>query len=981
MTGRDAALFSVSFQAANVIQVQLAHSLTDADVAGKSVLLATVVAAVADVDAGRAAIVVEIPQSSTSPTTPTIAFDMALYVAELKATDLSLTAPGIQLIDAAGAEVDITTLDILLTGGDAAFFTLNRESNPIRVQTATTLSALDVQYRQFLMTTVTMTRHDVTGVVSATLLVNILHADSTTPLPRFERTLYNGRIDEENVLHADIITLEASTYSSDLKFFLLGTDAFVFAITVDRNELTLRLARALTDEESAKTVLMATIWALRSDGISAGSTEIIVTLPAVSTNPPTVQFEKIFYTGKIDVDNVLTLPSIVLLVSETTTDVVTFTLQDEDFNLLSITSEANVVTVTLRRSLTDADIAGQSYLKCSLLASINDQQMATTTILIDFPIVSKAEPQVPEFEKLMYSGKLDSGRHLQLETVLLKSATYSADLEFTLDGPDDSFFQLEQNLDKITITLRRQLTDADIIGRSHFSLVLVAKNPGVGVASTAIVIQLASVTCPPDSSQHVNDTLLIKYLMENQIHTDIMQGQTEDCEYVVISTIPNNAVYVRNDPDTHRITSIALDRESAAFEYMAVPQIEVQLQLVCDTDPKSSAGLAGDSQESDVTAIATTEAFSLDPKAIDGRTYVLTKSMTYAPRRTQLTIIIEDENDNAPQFVYPLTNQQLYGYPTGRLAELIMPEHLIRVRAIDADAGLNAVVRYTLNSNGRFQIDGKTGAVTPMRSSMVITDADARELNVFACDRDGAADGLCTQCTLLVRPLRVENILVISWWSNGVENGELEDADRFADRVYEAVGLELRVLRAARILGADNEMIPMPLSEMPLNVLRMFVYAPGASDIISNATVVQQILVAFNNTATISGLFSRTMVEHLADLDLANGVVTVSNAEQLALIIACAVLAVLLLLSIVGTFVMWWLKIRPYEFRLADNDGTDSESVASQRHLVAVAASEKRIAMRGPDSTVVPESNAAASVFAISGTTTNGKIGSNRICI
>lgn len=987
LTGRDADLFTVAFTTKDDIKVELRRALTDSDVAGKQVLLVTVVGSVPDVDSGRTAIVVEVPDSlNTSPETPTIKFEKSVYLGQLNSIDLDLTAQEILLINTSRTNVDLSMVDIVLTGGDSDFFALDKTANPIRLLMAPTLSALDLQYRDFLMTTVIVTGGDVTGVESATLIVNILNVGIAKPTPRFERNLYTGRIDDQNVLLVDTVKLVANTYTSDLRFSIMGTDMFAFS--VERNELTLRLNRLVTDEDRAKYVVTGTIWALGKDGAPSGSTELIVTLPVSSSNPTTPHFEEFVYMGRIDRDYVLSVPTIVVSL-QTATDVVTFTLQGDDMELFSITSEGNIVTVALRRPLTDADVEGKSYLKFSIDAVINLQNKITAIILINIPTIDNQEPQVPEFEELMYTGQLDSDRKLQLEPVLLKSVTYSADLEFTLSGSDDSLFQIEQNFHTITITLRRELNDADVIGRTYFSMVLVATNPGVGVASTAIIVQLARVMCPPDPSQHVTDALLIKYLVENHIHSDIMPGTIDNCEFVVISTVPNNAVYVRNDPNTHRITSIEFDREATAFEYMAVPQIEVQLELVCDTDAVniesllSNGTLSGDLESfyrRETASITSTSADPtyLNPMASDGRTYVLTKSLTYAPRRTQLTIIIEDENDNAPQFVQPLTDHQLYGYPTGRLAELIMPKYLVKVRAIDADAGFNASIRYALDTNSLFQIDGKTGAVTPMRSTTIAKEP--LELTVHATDRDGATDGLSTNRVLLVRALYVEHIVVISMWSVTSENAEQEDEEHFVDRVFDTIGLELSVLHAARIQVEDLAPEGMSQNEIPLNLLRMYVYASNSSatDGVMSASDVQRSLSDIDSSSNTTRLSSRTMAEHLDDL-----ATTVSNGDQFGLTVACAVLAVLLLLTSVGTFLLWWFKIRPYEYRQVmlfgeSKDGTDSESVASHRHLVMM--SDKRAAALTVQDSVLPPIAAESTeivpsneIWAISGSTTNGK--------
>lgn len=58
------------------------------------------------------------------------------------------------------------------------------------------------------------------------------------------------------------------------------------------------------------------------------------------------------------------------------------------------------------------------------------------------------------------------------------------------------------------------------------------------------------------------------------------------------------------------------------------------------------------------------------------------------------------------------------------------------------------------------------------------------------------------------------------------------------------------------------------------------------------------------------------------------------STDTLGLIIACAVLLALLVSSVLATFLLWWFKVRPYEYRQME----DSGSVSSKQGLANVAS-------------------------------------------
>lgn len=300
--------------------------------------------------------------------------------------------------------------------------------------------------------------------------------------------------------------------------------------------------------------------------------------------------------------------------------------------------------------------------------------------------------------------------------------------------------------------------------------------------------------------------------------------------------------YVQINSETNQLTSISFDRESETFSTYEVPQIQVTLQLSCDGEisEESSSADVLNSTTRYLTAVNPLSR-SIEPGTDDGRWYVLASDIVHSARTTVLTIIIEDENDNAPVFVQPLA--PIIGYPDATVAEQIMPAHVTVVQAADSDAGLNAVVRYTLATDSvNFQIDAETGVLSPRRDSFKTSEQET--IDVLATDRNGASDGLSTSLHLIVKKLEARHITVIT-----IEEAELEAVDIVLDNIYSELGLNLAVLHSAVISLGDSAVTTVRNAankyaradgDVGVNALRLFVYSVDTANEFMNTVDVQR---------------------------------------------------------------------------------------------------------------------------------------------
>lgn len=89
-----------------------------------------------------------------------------------------------------------------------------------------------------------------------------------------------------------------------------------------------------------------------------------------------------------------------------------------------------------------------------------------------------------------------------------------------------------------------------------------------------------------------------------------------------------------------------------------------------------------------------------------------------------VTVEVRDVNDNAPTFVFSTGNSTTEAITVPVAAQFVVAN----VRAIDADAGANGTVTYSVvggNASGFFRVEGSTGAV------VTLVDLGERQLGTF----------------------------------------------------------------------------------------------------------------------------------------------------------------------------------------------------------------------------------------------------------
>lgn len=119
--------------------------------------------------------------------------------------------------------------------------------------------------------------------------------------------------------------------------------------------------------------------------------------------------------------------------------------------------------------------------------------------------------------------------------------------------------------------------------------------------------------------------------------------------------------------------------------------------------------------------------------------------------RVNVTVVVEDENDNAPVFVFPSALSK-----TAQVAgsTAIRGSLITRLVATDADSDANSRIRYEIshgNENDQFDLDPSTGVLTVGRTPLSEGESSANKVfNLVVVAKDGGFPPIATIADLIV---------------------------------------------------------------------------------------------------------------------------------------------------------------------------------------------------------------------------------------
>lgn len=266
------------------------------------------------------------------------------------------------------------------------------------------------------------------------------------------------------------------------------------------------------------------------------------------------------------------------------------------------------------------------------------------------------------------------------------------------------------------------------------------------------------------------------------------------------------------------LESISLDREDRIFDEYDVPQIQIKLKLNCGEVQISANQFEqlGRYQSPPVNVTKLPSPRSINPSIGDGRWYTLTNDIDFTSDMTVINLIIEDVNDNYP--IFDPATPSLVGYPEPEIANHIIPPHLVIVHATDRDAGMNAIIKYTLEENNSFQINPNSGMITPLDGW---SNVESVELTIHATDNFGAANGLTSSHNLTVKRLKEKHLTVVTLRDNNLNS----TADDVIAQLNAESTIRMLVLHAAIVPYLSKT--SRQRQDGSQSALKMIVYAFG----------------------------------------------------------------------------------------------------------------------------------------------------------
>uniref|UniRef100_A0A182K2B1 Cadherin domain-containing protein n=1 Tax=Anopheles christyi TaxID=43041 RepID=A0A182K2B1_9DIPT len=813
--------------------------------------------------------------------------------------------------------------EIGVGGTDAALFTASRvgaELN-LRIQEdAFDWNALVA--KQYLTIYVQATNP---GSETATSFVVI--AIERLRQPQFVQSSTHGYIEagDRDVRFAEGSELRIVTDSTEpgYQWNLAGDDYQLFDGSLVEDSFKFSLKESIDEEQRTRTVFSFKVILKNPNGRTIDSTVVVNRRLFVP------QFSKNIYTGSFNPDLQLMLADAIEITQASFTSGIMVTILESNVDFLTLEQSGRSVELKLSRSVSTSDFQGLEAVRVVLLAKVTEDSWSTCSVTLAVPegtpciplppivdcsscyncTTGSIQEDVPVFPYGNFRFQLRSDTTGIIGTVTATVKDSTSVVQHTLDV-DDAYLKA-----KLSITPEGRLMLASPVIPNVYQFVVHATNTAAGKQATANVWLdvLNQFECTEGDRQvAVDQVLFVEHLDEERPHTTIFSTQlSESCTYELISEHPTAAdqqePYFYIDPQTSWLAARSFDRENEKlFEHMSIPQFKLVLKLKClDNDE------AGDenSQRSRVK-----------------RSLVETGTINYAPDITIVNIIVNDINDNDPVFVKPEAiseNRIWLGFPEPSLANRLMLSGLTAVVATDADADLNAKIRYSVAENEHFTIHPETGSIKPTKDALRVSNLV--DLTVYATDRDGAIDGRSSRLEIAVHRLHENQIafVILDAADEATVQGIIEQINRQSN-------FHLKLLHQTNVpelkMSGDRanlvEEAIRPVQDMT-GTMRIVVYALNDNN---------QLLSTEDIRSGITAVFpsiKASAIESFSDAVCFDTETNPSCPEELSggssnsgLIASTSVLGGLLLICMAITIVLYLRYVRPLS-KGADNNPSD----------------------------------------------------------
>ncbi|XP_053665370.1 uncharacterized protein LOC128714520 [Anopheles marshallii] len=335
-----------------------------------------------------------------------------------------------------------------------------------------------------------------------------------TPVPAFERLIYDGVIDETKQLVQEMVAkLTAESTDAGVLYALEGEDASFFSLehlVPVTNGVRIQLKTPLSDEEfESRDHFQFSLKATNPQLSASMAVPVIVYVKHSLVKIP--RFEKPLYKSSIDVDLKLVPFEQINLERGSYVDEATVTIRNGNSELFDVKLQQGIVTIQLAKELDAASVNGVSRFELVVECTNPEQASGFATILVDIDRVS-----APQFPELFYAGEVkeDSKDITFSQKIALSPPTIATNTEYKIEGHDSALVRYLVAADQsLSFFLRDEVSKDQLKARSEIGFIVVATNAGAS--------QPATVTCSVKIVREVKPTFT-----SSSFHGKISEGTT-----------------------------------------------------------------------------------------------------------------------------------------------------------------------------------------------------------------------------------------------------------------------------------------------------------------------------------------------------------------------------------------------------------------------------------------------------------------------
>ncbi|CAH4018248.1 unnamed protein product [Pieris brassicae] len=898
-----------------------------------------------DVITARTTTILRIIKDNEHPVINGIQFDRVYYVGRYTSENVFTFENTISLAE--GYDESVT---YSLYGDQSTWFELDTTGSSAKLTLSRQVPSDVVNSYSQLIFEVHANRASDTASARSTIIITIEGVDDgSTPIMKFERQAYVGTISQGDILLDPIVLAEG--YNDEVKFSLIGELNSYFNTPNERNVVTLTLLRPIP-EENIPINRLITIDIQATSEYTSARAAIVLKIVQNEQSMENLNFDKPYYSGTYRGASEFSFDFIIRMESGFD-EAIQFKLEGDHSTWFRMRQSGNSAQLELSFSIPESVINNNNQLVFVVYAQRVGSEVVLTRSVIIIALTNDPITNV-KFDKVLYLGRVEnnavvheaitvvefsgnvqvSGEYSQLFTATITNGVVTVTLSATSVPSILSYVTLKLVADEASAVLLLDIYKSDTpverpsLSFSSSSYILEANEGSTGevgrVSATAdngetVIYSLEienehlkqRLTVNSNGEIHLSASanlgvysfkaiartrisqvsasaavqltivelgttinlppLLVLERDEEEPHLNLVpldRTKYPNCEYSLSNKWPldQNWLYV----DSEGLHTRSIDREHDSIAFMPVSQVQVELNLNCNKRSKRS---------------------NVENRNYGSNKWILTDSISYNPSRTLVNLIVRDINDNTPKFE---ADSVTVGYPSGDLAEIVLPRAIAELKATDADIEENALLRY-MTSDERFVVSPTTGSVH-LRNR--VTLEDNTRLVVDAVDRNGT--GLKGSVEITVRLLDRNQIAVLT-----VSSRFLDDEMTILDELSKAVGYDVKPLRTTVISESryDNE---GDKSRMRRDVntngasLRLYVYGLKQREPVD----VTQLTDDLSNTiATVSLARILSLEDHLDELQICP-----AFEREIGLLAATILLAVLLLIIIVAFGVWFYLR-------------------------------------------------------------------------